>query len=137
MITTSKANEILKDLFGDTFYIGLSSTIPNKSGGNFTEPASPSNTPNAANGYFRAEVKALSNPVDSQTHNPEIVFFNESLGSGWGTLVAFGCFTSRINSTPFFVGSLTQPVTVPAEYIPIFRAGQLIIGLDKDNLTTP
>lgn len=137
MITTTRANSILDSMFNTTFYIGLSTTVPTRSGSNFTEPATSSSVPNSANGYFRAQVDSMTAASDSQTHNSEIIFFNEAVGSGWGTIVAFGCFRSRSDTTPFFVGELSAAVTVPAEYIPIFRAKQLIIGLDKPTLNTP
>lgn len=137
MITTTQANSILNSMFNTTFYIGLSTTVPTRNGSNFTEPAASKSTPDSSNGYYRAQVTTMTAANDSQTHNSEIIFFNEATGSGWGTIVAFGCFKSRSDTTPFFVGELSAAVTIPAEYIPIFRAKQLIIGLDKPTLTMP
>lgn len=137
MFTTATSTAILKEYFDRTFYIGLSTTVPTRAGGNVTEPATASSTPNASNGYMRAMVTSMATPADSQTHNEDIIFFQEAVGSGWGTIVAFACYTTATASTPFFVGELSASVAVPAEYIPIFRAKQLVIGLDKPTLNEP
>lgn len=119
--TTSTANDILKTRLSGCF-VGLSTTEPTASGGNFSEPV--------GGGYERASIGTLNVSIDAQVANDAIIFFNETLGS-WGTVTHFGLFSKKEGGTPFFTGELTQPVTINAEYIPIFRAENLIVGLDK------
>lgn len=135
---TETANSILKSQFVETYvsgggtkakelYIGLSTTTPDfNTGENFTEPA-------ADNGYVR-KMFTMDLTSDKQVQNPNIIFFDLSRNDGYGTVTHFGIFTSLTAETPYFVGALTSPVTIPADYVPIFDFGALKIGLDKDVL---
>lgn len=139
---TSTANDILTSQFvtakstnsdGQTvtttrkLYIGLSTTTPDfDTGENFTEPS-------ADNGYVRKEY-AMELTSDKQVQNTLIIFFDLSRNEGYGTVTHFGIFTSLTAETPYFVGALTSPVTIPADYVPIFDFGALKIGLDKEVL---
>lgn len=135
---TETANSILKSQFVETYvsgggtkakelYIGLSTTTPDfNTGENFTEPA-------ADNGYVR-KMFTMDLTSDKQVQNPNIIFFDLSRNEGYGTVTHFGIFTSLTAETPYFVGALTSPVTIPADYVPIFDFGALKIGLDKDVL---
>lgn len=137
--TRSKANEILNGLFPNDStkknytYIALSTTEPDVNGGNVTEPSSES-------GYKRMKVEVMGSASNGQIKNTDIIFFPESLGEGYGTIVAFGLYSTQTGGTPYYTGMLKNangelaPIQVPAGYIPIFRAGALIIGLDKDEL---
>ena len=133
MITRSKANAILADMFGGTIYIGLSTDTPNENGGNFAEPI-----PGDITGYKRAKVEVMAkhSSIDGQVQNTDIIFFPECL-SAWGTITHFGVFTAQTGGTPFFWGESTPSVPITAEYIPIFRKYALMIGLDKDALEIP
>lgn len=133
-IVRSQANEFLEALFHSTdskgnptyYYIGLSTTAPDVNGGNVTEPDS-------ATGYARKQLSMMGAAVDGQIQNNEIIFMGESLGDGWGTIAYF--FISKTqSSTPIFHAPLNAAVQVPAGYVPIFRTGALIVGLDKDTL---
>lgn len=136
-IVRSQANEFLDDLFRTVdskgnvtyHYIGLSTTAPNVNGGNVTEPSSDA-------GYKRRELNMMSAAADGQIQNEEIIFMGESLGEGWGTLTHF-IISKTISGTPVFHAPLNSAVQVPAGYVPIFREGALIVGLDKDALDIP
>ena len=101
---------------------------PTAAGGNFSEPS-------ASTGYARASIGALNTSISAQVANDAIIFFNETLGS-YGTITHFGLFSAKSGGTPFFVGELTNPLTIDTGYVPIFRAENLIIGLDKAALST-
>lgn len=127
MIVTSKANSILNDLFQKDYYIGLSTTTPNSTGGNVSEPSS-------SMGYKRVQLSVMGTASNAQIQNTDIIFFPESTGD-WGTITHF-FVSSSSTSTPHYWGALTPEggVAVPSGYVPIFRAGALKIGLDKDAL---
>lgn len=122
--TTSQATNILKTAIPSTCYIGLSTTTPTEAGGNFTEPGS-------ATGYARAQFGNQDTSKSAQIANAAIIFFNESLGSGYGTVTHFGLFSSASGGTPFFIGALSPAMSIGSGYVPIFRKQQLVIGLDK------
>lgn len=126
--TRDRASSILAAQMANV-YIGLSTTAPNENGGGFTEPS-------AGNGYERAEFLAgnMNTTIKAQITNEKIIFFNESVEGGYGTVTHFGMFSSKTGGAPFFTGVLKVPMTIPAGYVPIFRAHQLVIGLDKEVL---
>lgn len=126
--TTSKASDILSSIFKNC-YIGLhvGESAPSASGSGFEEPA-------GGTGYARASIGTLNTSISAQIANDNIIFFNESLGSGFGNATHFGCFSSASGGTPFFIGELTDAMEIGAGYVPIFRAENLIIGLDKGAL---
>lgn len=145
MIVRSKANDLLEQLFHTTgtnktyYYIGLSTTTPNPDGSNFTEPSIPDGTTDdegntiTVNEYQRV---SLDGPMGAASNaiikNTAIIFFNEAEHYGWGTITHFGIFTSKTGGTPIFYGELSSSVQIPKNYIPIFRAGKLQVGLDQD-----
>ena len=130
--TASKASDILSSIFSGT-YVGLhvGSTAPSNDGNGFVEPS-------PATGYERSSIGKLNTSIKSQVANDKIIFFNESIGAGYGTATHFGVFNSDAGGTPFFIGELRdadtgviKSMTIGAGYVPIFRAEQLIIALDK------
>ena len=125
--TRTKANSILNDMF--PCYIALSTTEPDENGGNVTEPAS-------STGYTRMQITVMGTASDGQISNSNGTIFFPEAESSWGTITHFALYTTQSGNTPFYTGALTSAVTVPAEYIPIFRKNSFIIGLDKDELTT-
>jgi hypothetical protein len=136
----SYASDILRSKISPMHYIGLgmASSAPNSTGGNFVEPS-------ASNGYKRSKLGTLNTDKAAQIANEDIIFFNESINAGYGTVGYFGLFLGEDPSeypTPYFVGKLTDAdgevttKTIGAEYVPIFRAKELIIGLDKKELET-
>lgn len=130
MIVRTKANDILNSLVksgSSYYYIGLSTTTPDANGGNFTEPQSPTE-------YKRVSLdNKMGTASNAIIKNTDIIFFPEAENSGWGTITHFGIFTAKTGGgTPIFWGELSSPVQIPQNYIPIFRAGKLQIGLDQD-----
>lgn len=151
MITRSKANTMLLDLIRSVsgnnttyFWIGLSTTTPNVSGGNFTEPSIPSGAVDdegetiTVNEYQRVSLEGvMGTPANGIIKNNAIIFFNEAEHYTWGKVTHFGIFTSKTGGTPIFFGEIkntdgTVGVEVPKNHIPIFRANKLQIGLDQD-----
>ena len=127
--TRAKASSILQDAIKSTTYIGLhnGATAPTETGNGFSEPGS-------ATGYARAQFGTVDTTKQAQVANSAIIFFNETLGDGYGTVTHFGLFNSKSDTVPFFVGELTATMTVGAGFVPIFRARHLVIGLDKGAL---
>lgn len=123
-IVTTKANEILNELLNPKYYIGLTTSAPNQNGSNVTEPA-------ASTGYKRMPLSAMGSASNAQISNTDIIFFPESLAS-WGTITHFVVYTSQNASTPIYYGELTEAVSIPQGYVPIFRAGALKVALDRD-----
>lgn len=126
-IVRSKANEILNSLFQKTYYIGLSTTTPTVSGGNFTEPAS-------STGYRRIQMENMGTASDGQIENTDYFFHFEAL-SDIGTVTHFGIFTTSSASTPIFWGELNTPLEITTGKVPLIRTGDLKIGLDKETLS--
>ena len=146
MITRTKANELLKQLFWSTandgkktyYYIGLSTTTPDANGNNFTEPSIPEGAVDEdgeeikTNEYQRVYLEGvMDEPQNAIIKNSGIVFFNEAEHYGWGTITHFGIFTSKTGGKPIFWGEIPA-VNIPKNYIPIFRAKKLQVGLDND-----
>lgn len=127
--TATKATEILQSAITKNVYVGLSTSTPTAAGGNFTEPV-------PASGYARSLFGEVNTSIAAQVANNAIIFFNETLGEGYGTVTHFGLFSAPSGGTPFFTGELTSALTIGAGYVPIFRAKQLVIGLDKEVLST-
>lgn len=155
MIVRSKANELLELLVHNSatgssrvyYYIGLSTTTPTATGGNFTEPAIPEGAVDdegqaiTVNEYQRVSLEdVIGTAANAIIKNSGIIFFNEAEHYGWGTITHFGIFTSKdknVARTPIFFGEVknsdgTVGVPVPKNHIPIFRANKLQIGLDQD-----
>ena len=149
MIVRNKANELLQQLFWNTasngtktyYYIGLSTTTPDENGNNFTEPTIPEGAVDeegvsiTTNEYQRVHLEdVIGTASNAIIKNTAIIFFNEAEHYGWGTITHFGIFTSKTGGKPIFWGEVPA-VEIPKNYIPIFRAGKLQVGLDNDPAT--
>ena len=138
MITQLTANSILNAFFGrsqypslaPTCYIGLSTTTPDASGNNFTEPAEDTGYAKVFIGTYSQSNTQLMSPASAGTisNTNNIIFFPEATSS-WGTITHFGIFSSKTATTPIMWGALTSSISVPSGYIPIFRAGALNVSL--------
>lgn len=119
--TTSYANDILKTLFSGA-YLALSTTEPAADGGNVTEPA-------AANGYARADASKSSFSTANRTvKNTAYVYYPEATAS-WGTITHLCIYKS---GTLVYFGKLNEPVSVPANTVPLFKPETIQISLDAD-----
>lgn len=135
-ISRAQANKFLEQLFWTTstgttkektyHYIGLSTTDPGVNGTAFTEP-------DVSTGYKRRKLDMMNSPSNGQISNGDIIFFPESLGS-WGQITHFFITTTLTGSAAIFSAPLTEAKTIPAGYVPIFREGALVVGIDKSTL---
>ena len=138
MITKTTANAILNAFFGksqyaslaSSCYIGLSTTTPDSEGKNFTEPSTETGYSKVFLGTYNQSQTQLMDSASSGTisNTSNIIFFPEAT-TAWGTITHFGIFTSKTATTPIMWGALTSSISVPAGYIPIFRAGALNVSL--------
>ena len=134
--TNAGSAAVLNGLVGKTTsvplsncYLALSSTAPNADGSNFTEP-------DAAKGYARAVIgmngqsatQVMTVPSGGVTQNKDIIFFPEASAS-WGTLTHFGLFTAASGGNLMLYGALSEPITVAANYVPLFRVGNFSLTL--------
>lgn len=134
--TNSGSTTVLNGLIGkgssaplSNCYLALSSTAPNADGTNFTEPDS-------TKGYARAIIglqgqsatQVMDVPSGGVTQNKDIIFFPEASAS-WGTLTHFGLYTSATGGTLVLYGSLSEPITVATNYVPLFRVGNFSLSL--------
>lgn len=114
---------------GSTCYMGLSTTTPNADGTNFTEPS-------ASNGYARSLIglssqsatQVMGAPVNGTITNTGIIFFPEATAS-WGTITYFGLFSAETGGDLILYGALSNSVSVPATYVPIFKANNFSLTL--------
>ena len=135
MVNYDGGDALLRALSGKTtllssVYIGLSSTAPNVDGTGFSEPATGA-------GYARVLIGTLTgggfnvmgDPVENETANEQIIFFPEATGN-WGTMTHFGLFTSNdLNTKPIISGALTSSVSVPTNYVALFRVGNFQLSI--------
>ena len=123
--------EVHKWIFGQspdampgTFYIALSTTIPEPDASGVTEPSAGAN-------YARAIITNLNFSAPgtiafvTTTTNDVDITFNEST-AGWGTIQAFAAFSAAsglINM--LFGGVLDQSKLIEANTIAVFSTGDL------------
>ena len=133
--TTYGSTQVLSGLIGkgsgplSNCYIALSTTAPNADGTNFTEPLTSA-------GYARSIIglsgtsatQVMSSPSGGATSNTSIIFFPEATAS-WGTVTHFGLFTSQTGGSLVLYGTLTNPIAVAANYVPLFRVGNFSLTL--------
>lgn len=124
--TRTAATSILVSRINNLTYVALSTTTPNEDGGNFTEP-SPSH------GYKRNRFGSINTSIPGQVTNDEIIFLYESTGEDSITHVGLSDKEER-GTNVFLMAQLLTPLTVSAGYVPLIRAKNFIIGLDKEEL---
>lgn len=138
MIVKNISNNILNAFFGrtgsvtlaQTAYIGLSTTTPDSSGGNFTEPATSAGYSRTLIGnYNQASTQLMDAAADGSISNAHNIIFFPEATTTWNTITHFGIFTAKTGGTPILWGALSSNINVPAGYIPIFRAGSLTVSL--------
>jgi len=125
---SNECDSILQSKFKEGTYVMLMVGEPNAAGNNFAvlEPSSVA-------GYKRAKLGEVDTTISRQIANKNTIFFEESIGVGYGTITHAG-FAVGESDAPFFTGALLAAKTVGAGYIPIFRAHKLVIGLDTEGL---
>lgn len=88
----------------EKYVLGFSTTVPNASGGNITEPASGS-------GYTRIELTDLTTDGDGIAYNSKEIDCGEAV-TDWGTLT--WCVLYDGDGTPLSAGQMTKAITVDA-----------------------
>lgn len=113
-----------------TWYLGISTTVPNDDGTNFTEPvggsyARPAFTNNVTN--FPAAVTVAN--VTTKSNGTKFTFTNPT--GLWNTAVYYGWFTAVSGGTPEYTNQLDAPVTIRSGNTPVeFDIGQLVMEFD-------
>lgn len=157
-----RASMILQSCFGDGYSaakIALLTQLPDDDGNNYKEVDTTVEVDGetVATGYSRILLGAITAVDDSGNYtgiitNTTALHFPEA-EQAWGTVVGFAIFsnfqgmkTAASGSgssataatyysdagTMCFYGELDAPVTIPKEYIPLFRKNAIKIGLDQD-----
>ena len=131
MNTTYFLNQVMGNLFKtketpalpSESYIGLSSTAPNISGGNVTEPLSNS-------GYKRVKLENLSEPADGVITNEQAISFDESTAN-WGTMSHFVIYDALEAGNLLMYDTLSTPRNVEAATIVTIKANSLTLTLSN------
>jgi len=133
--TNTGSTAILNGLIGKgtgslaNCYMGLSTSTPNADGTNFTEPSSTLGYARSVIGISgQSATQVMGNPSNGSVSNTDIIFFPEAT-SAWGTITHFGLFTAASGGTLIVYGALTSPITVSANYVPLFRVGNFTLTL--------
>ena len=125
--TREKATSILNSAISSSTCVALSTTEPTESGGNFTEPP-------ASTGYKRQRFGTVNTSIPGQVANRDIIFLFEAV-EDCGSITHVGLSDSEARGGKvFLMAELLTPLSVAAGYVPLIRANQFIIGLDKDEL---
>ena len=131
MNTTYFLNQVMGNLFKtketpalpSEYYIGLSSTAPNISGGNVTEPLSNS-------GYKRVKLENLSEPADGVITNEQAISFDESTAN-WVTMSHFVIYDALEAGNLLMYDTLSTPRNVEAATIVTIKANSLTLTLSN------
>ena len=131
MNTTYFLNQVMGNLFKtketpalpSEYYIGLSSTAPNISGGNVTEPLSNS-------GYKSVKLENLSEPADGVITNEQAISFDESTAN-WGTMSHFVIYDALEAGNLLMYDTLSTPRNVEAATIVTIKANSLTLTLSN------
>lgn len=109
-----------------TCYIGLLKSVSNGA----VEPDTTAGYGRTQLGYYQNGAgQLMGTPTNGKITNTQIIYFPEATDS-WGTVTHFGLFTSASGGTPFLWGALSEPVNIPAGYVPLFRVGKLAISIE-------
>ena len=136
MNTTYYLNLIMGNVFNTKtdillptqYWLGLSTTAPNMSGGSVSEPIA------IASGYNRVLLSTLSVPVNGVVVNDGPVSFNESLSS-WGVIPYYTIYDSEVGGNLLMYGNLRIIRTVEEGTIITIKTGELVITLENPPVT--
>ncbi len=110
-----------------TWYVGLSTTLPTESSGNFTEPSN--------GGYIRPTLTAgtwtaATGGDPSSTSYGGAITFAQATG-GWGTVTYWGLFSVKTQSTGLvqFWGTITQARAIQTNDTASFAANTVLLEL--------
>lgn len=100
------------------YYLGLSATLPNVSGGNVSEPA-------ASAGYTRVNIaSSLAAPSDGAVKNKTAVYFSEAT-EAWGTIPYYVLYDAASGGNLLKYGSLSRSMAVSANSTVWFDVGDI------------
>lgn len=124
------ADDILHEWINSETWVCLSTTTPDENGDNFNEPS-------PACGYQRQQFGGVLKSISGQIANGSIIFLFEAI-QDCGSITHVGLAKSdnpqAANGKPFLVAQINPPLSVGAGYVPLIRAKQFVVGLDKDQL---
>lgn len=108
-----------------TYYLGLSTTLPDATGGNVSEPAS-------SKGYARVNITSvLGAPADGVVSNTDKITFEEA-SDAWGTISYYVLYDAATGGNLLKYGTLTKTMTVSANATVWFDIGSITFSvLDK------
>lgn len=128
-------NELLDHTFGSgvytppaIWYVGLSTTVPDDDGSNFTEP-----TGNYARVAVANDKTQWSDAADfaggsGEVHNLNSVQFVEATND-WGTVAHFAVFDASVSGNCAGIGDLNTSTVINSGTTPVFNSGNLSIRL--------
>ena len=125
-------NSILDHFVGNTtwtkdatLYIALSTTTPNKTGGNFTEPS--------GNGYERVAAGAANwnSAATGALDNSAALTFPSASGGNWGTVTYAGIYSAETGGTLRAVGALTTAKAINDGDTAEFAIGDFDISFNQ------
>ena len=144
LITTAKSASLLGNIVGksanvqigsnENCWLGLFTTKPGSDGTGGVEVSS------TGTNYSRVEIHSLMTASGRSAVNSADINFNAAInpsdpdaqtGADWGTITAFGLFTSRTGSTLYAWGELDSSVTVSTQNTLHFLAGDFELFLDE------
>lgn len=115
--------ELVTSPLNNNLFIGLSTTLPTASGGNFTEPA-------GSTGYAKVPyptgVSYFSEPVNRTCFNQQLIRFNDAL-TQYPTIVAIGLFDESSDTVPIYFGHIDQGMSIEIGDALYFPPGKVII----------
>lgn len=126
MTTTYFLNLTAGNLFGSkkdpaipaAYYIGLSSTAPDVSGTNVTEPST------SGTGYARVQLTDLNEPSDGKVTNKNIISFPSST-TAWGTMTHYVIYDAASGGNLLMYGNLSVSRNIESDTILSISAGEL------------
>lgn len=134
MNTTRFKNLIMGNVFRtntsvpipSTYYVGLSSTEPNVSGGGVTEPST------SGTGYARVALSSLSTPSDGVITNNSAITFPESLTSWFpaaNPATHYVIYDAATGGNLLMYNELVTPRIIEVSTVATIRAGSLYLQL--------
>lgn len=127
MFTTAVKNQIMNTIFNGsttslpaTFTIGLSTSAPNASGGNISEPAT-------STGYKRVTGVKFSSASSGKISNAALIEF-PTFTKAAGTLTHYVLYHPT-TGTMYWAGKLKASRTIEADTVVSFPVGNLVIEL--------
>lgn len=113
-----------------TWYLGLSTTVPNEDGTNFTEPSGGSYARVAiTNNVTSFPAASIENGQTVKKNGAKFTFPNPS--SSWGTIAYYGFFTAASGGTPQYFGPLDTTISPRNGNSPVeFDVNQLVMSWD-------